>query len=362
MTVLIVVASAMVFTTLLADSSPERDPANHFNIIDSTLLGLFSFTASGIDVATLDQIRDNKGGPRSCPACTRPCRRAVLGGSGAGLTSDEAAPCCLTGAVVSRITLLLMAAYAVLVLIVLVNLLIALVSCTYRTVKAGEQAHMLRNHAVIIAELEALMDEAERRDLNEGRLGRFLHVLEPQQAADWLLRRQQEPASCGDRQQGAAQQSALVQAQGQPLQQLQVPEAAMQRLGKQLQEGLEKQLQQQVQEQLGKQLQRVQAELGKQLQQQVQQQVGEQAQQRLLQEPLQEQPGAPPQGQLQGQLVHQLGAVLQQQLQESLQQQLDHMQHEMQRLMDAHTTQVHSMLRALTAQQAQRPPPAAPWR
>jgi hypothetical protein len=64
MTVVIVLASAMVFTTLLADS--QHDPANHFNVIDSTLLELLSFTASGIDVGTLDDVRDHKGGPRSC--------------------------------------------------------------------------------------------------------------------------------------------------------------------------------------------------------------------------------------------------------------------------------------------------------
>ena len=196
-----------------------------------------------------------------------------------------------------------MAAYAVLMLIVLLNLLIAVVSFTFHAVKAGEEAHMLRNHAVIIAELEALMDEAERRELNEGGLGRFLHVLEPRQAAHWLLRREQEQASWGGKLQGGAPRFGAAKPQ-QSAQQVQVPQAVLQQV----------QVPQAVLQQLGAALQ------------------------------------------------EQLRASLQEQLQASLQDQLGRLQEEMrgsmQGMIEAQTSQVHNMLRTLAAQQ--RPPPA--WR
>jgi hypothetical protein len=88
--------------------------------------------------------------------------------------------------VVACIILVLLSIYYVLVLIVLVNLLIAIVSRTFKDVKRTEEAHMLRNYAAIIVELEIMMSEQQCKELHGGALGRFVHVLEPQQAAGWL--------------------------------------------------------------------------------------------------------------------------------------------------------------------------------
>lgn len=66
----------------------------------------------------------------------------------------------------SRLAVTLAAVYAVLVLIVLVNLLIAIVDETYGVVKENEADQILRNKALIIDEIESTLTDAVIRDLN----------------------------------------------------------------------------------------------------------------------------------------------------------------------------------------------------
>lgn len=66
----------------------------------------------------------------------------------------------------SRLAVVLACVYAVLVLIVLVNLLIAIVDETYGTVKESEADQMLRNKALIIDEIESTLTDAVIEDLN----------------------------------------------------------------------------------------------------------------------------------------------------------------------------------------------------
>lgn len=68
--------------------------------------------------------------------------------------------------VASRLAVVLACVYAVLVLIVLVNLLIAIVDETYGTVKESEADQMLRNKALIIDEIESTLTDAVIKDLN----------------------------------------------------------------------------------------------------------------------------------------------------------------------------------------------------
>ena len=89
--------------------------------------------------------------------------------------------------VVARLALILLAVYGVLILIVLVSLLIAVVSQTYTDVKASESLQMLRNKASVIDEIESILPEACRRELNGQLLQPYVHVLVPQQASGRLL-------------------------------------------------------------------------------------------------------------------------------------------------------------------------------
>jgi hypothetical protein len=81
------------------------------------------------------------------------------------LRSKSAAfTCCAQ--VPSRLAVTLAAIYAVLVLIVLVNLLIAIVDETYGIVKESEADQILRNKALIIDEIESTLNDAVVKDLN----------------------------------------------------------------------------------------------------------------------------------------------------------------------------------------------------
>jgi hypothetical protein len=73
MVLIIVGGSAMLLTTLMANSTVTADSTvmagstaetaskNHFSTPDSTLMQAFSFTMGGIDIGTLDNIRDQRG-------------------------------------------------------------------------------------------------------------------------------------------------------------------------------------------------------------------------------------------------------------------------------------------------------------
>jgi hypothetical protein len=89
--------------------------------------------------------------------------------------------------VVARLALILLVVYCVLILIVLVNMLIAIVSETYTDVKQTESLQMLRNKASVIDEIESILPEACRRELNGQLLQPYVHVLVPQQASGRLL-------------------------------------------------------------------------------------------------------------------------------------------------------------------------------
>lgn len=81
----------------------------------------------------------------------------------------ELPACCLDSSslqVASRLAVVLACVYAVLVLIVLVNLLIAIVDETYGTVKESEADQILRNKALIIDEIESTLTDAVVQDLN----------------------------------------------------------------------------------------------------------------------------------------------------------------------------------------------------
>jgi hypothetical protein len=68
--------------------------------------------------------------------------------------------------VASRLAVTLACGYAVLVLVVLVNLLIAIVDETYGIVKESEADQILRNKALIIDEIESTLTDACIKDLN----------------------------------------------------------------------------------------------------------------------------------------------------------------------------------------------------
>jgi ABC-type uncharacterized transport system permease subunit len=86
---------------------------------------------------------------------------------------------------VSRVELLLLAVFCALAVIVLINMLIAIVSSTFKAVKKKEDAYMLRNYATIIDEIERSLADSWRQYFNyKNQLG-FVHVLEPQ-AVSWL--------------------------------------------------------------------------------------------------------------------------------------------------------------------------------
>ncbi|KAF6261993.1 hypothetical protein COO60DRAFT_1699557 [Scenedesmus sp. NREL 46B-D3] len=92
--------------------------------------------------------------------------------------------------VASRLAVILACVYALLLLIVLVNLLIAIVDETYGTVKEGEADQMLRNKALIIDEIESTLTDAVVQDLNSRVLLPYVHILIPQAArADPFKRR-----------------------------------------------------------------------------------------------------------------------------------------------------------------------------
>lgn len=85
------------------------------------------------------------------------------------------------GTAVSKLAVALLCCYAVLLLIVLVNLLIAIVSETYDTVRTTEENQILRNKALIIDEIESTLPPACVQELNARILLPFVHVLVPQQ-------------------------------------------------------------------------------------------------------------------------------------------------------------------------------------
>ncbi|WIA22614.1 hypothetical protein OEZ86_009594 [Tetradesmus obliquus] len=92
--------------------------------------------------------------------------------------------------VASRLAVILACVYALLLLIVLVNLLIAIVDETYGTVKESEADQMLRNKALIIDEIESTLTDAVVQDLNSRVLLPYVHILIPQAArADPFRRR-----------------------------------------------------------------------------------------------------------------------------------------------------------------------------
>jgi hypothetical protein len=101
------------------------------------------------------------------------------------LGADRCSPAPLAAVAASRVQLVLLAVFCMLTVIVVVNILIAMVSTTFKAVKEQEEAHVLRNYARIIDEIEASMSEQQRQMLNS-KLLTFVHVLEPQQAVSWL--------------------------------------------------------------------------------------------------------------------------------------------------------------------------------
>lgn len=84
--------------------------------------------------------------------------------------------------VVSKLAVTLACVYALLVLIVLVNMLIAIVDETYSSVKRSEQDQILRNKAMIIDEIESTLPRTCIDELNQRILLPYVHVLVPQQA------------------------------------------------------------------------------------------------------------------------------------------------------------------------------------
>jgi hypothetical protein len=95
------------------------------------------------------------------------------------------------GAATARVTLLLLAAFFVALLVLLVSML-ATAARTYQGAKAREEAHVLRSYASMILDMEAMVPAEGRRELSGGALGRFVHVLELQPAAGWLLGEMQQ--------------------------------------------------------------------------------------------------------------------------------------------------------------------------
>jgi hypothetical protein len=81
--------------------------------------------------------------------------------------------------VAPRLALLLLVVYSVLVLIVLVNLLIAIVSDTFKEIKRSEELQMLKYQALMIGEVEAGLTEGQKEWLNLVNNKPFMHVLEP---------------------------------------------------------------------------------------------------------------------------------------------------------------------------------------
>lgn len=69
---------------------------------------------------------------------------------------------------VSRLSVLMMSAYGILMLIVLVNLLIAIMNDTYDRIKETEEIEVLHNRARLIVDLESLLTKDMRDKLQVG--------------------------------------------------------------------------------------------------------------------------------------------------------------------------------------------------
>jgi hypothetical protein len=61
MALLIVGGAALVFNTLLADSSMQMGEDNRFGMMDRTMMQLFSFVLGGVDYDSLNSVRTSSG-------------------------------------------------------------------------------------------------------------------------------------------------------------------------------------------------------------------------------------------------------------------------------------------------------------
>jgi hypothetical protein len=167
---LIVGGAALVFNTLLADSSMKlgesAETENTFGMMDRTMMQLFSYVLGGVDYDSLNSVRTSSGAfvrlwPAGVLACCQVAAAWVYTVTAPHTCpgADLCSPAPLAAVAASRVELVLLAVFCVLTVIVVINMLIAIVSTTFKAVKRQEEAHMLRNYARIIDEIEGSMSE-----------------------------------------------------------------------------------------------------------------------------------------------------------------------------------------------------------
>jgi hypothetical protein len=118
----------------------------HFSTYAESLMQLVVVMTGGLDYDSLDAVRSHNGEPDALKlqlCCTRAAK----------CTSDnDAGPTHTAGPVASSLALVLLLLHALLIIIVLVNVLVAVVSDSYKEIKRHEEQEMLRHYASLIVQ------------------------------------------------------------------------------------------------------------------------------------------------------------------------------------------------------------------